>query len=40
MITERQVPTIHKIQKTVEICQAQFEDEVVDVAVVKHDRCL
>ena len=40
MTTQRQVPTIQKIQKTVEILQVQFEDEVVDVPVVMHDGCL
>ena len=33
------MPIIQKIQKTVEILQVQFEDEVVDVNVVIYDRC-
>ena len=40
VVTQRQMPTIQKIQKTVEILQVQFEDEVVDVNVAIHDRCL
>ena len=34
------MPTIPRIQKTVEILLVQFEGEVVDVLVVRHDRCL
>ena len=40
MITRKQVATIPKIQMTVEMLQVQFEDEVVDVTVVVHYRCL
>ena len=36
LITQRHVPTIQKIWKTVEILQAQFKDDVVDVPVVVH----
>ena len=34
------MPIIQKIQKAVEILQVQFVNEVVDVAVVMHDKCL
>ena len=34
VITQRQVPTIRKIQKTVEKTQVRYEDDVVDVPVV------
>ena len=40
VITQRQMPTIQKIQRTVEILQVQFVDELVDVPVVMHCRCL
>ena len=33
LVTQRQVPTIQKIQKTIGIPQAQFEDELTDVPV-------
>ena len=39
-VVQRQMPIIQKTQKTVEILQVQFEDEVVNVNVVIHDRCL
>ena len=34
------MPIIQKIQKTVETLQALFVNEVVDIAVVMHGKCL
>ena len=41
LVAQRQVPTIEKILKTVEIIQAQlrFEDKLTDSPVAAHDRC-
>ena len=39
MNAQRQVPTIQKIRKTVEIPQVQLEDELVDVPVVMPEKC-
>ena len=40
LMTQRQVPTIQKIQKIVGILKVHFEDNVVDLPVVIHGRCL
>ena len=36
VMVQRQIPTIHTIQKTMEILQIQFLDRVVDVPVDEH----